>query len=207
MKHQIIPTIISKNQKELDYLIKKYEKYFNCFQIDIMDGKFVENKSNWFNLKLLKRKKYEAHLMINNPEEWIKENYNQFDVLIVNFEKVKKPLELIKFVKSKNKKFGFALNPETPIMLVLPYLKYLDHILILTVHPGMYGARFLIKTLNKIESLRMNYKGNIEVDGHINPKTIKLCKNNGANLFAIGSFLKKSKDMKKSIKEINNALR
>ena len=53
----------------------------------------------------------------------------------------------------------------------------------------------------------MNYKGNIEVDGHINPKTIKLCKNNGANLFAIGSFLKKSKDMKKSIKEINNALR
>src|SRR3989344_7269937 len=207
MKHQIIPTIISKNQKELDYLIKKYEKYFNCFQIDIMDGKFVENKSNWFNLKLLKRKKYEAHLMINNPDNWIKKNYKKFDVLIPNFEKINKPFELIKFLKNKNKKIRFAINPETKIEKLKPYLNYLDRVLILTVHPGKYGADFLPKTIDKIKKLRKIYKKNIEVDGHINIKTIKLCKNSGANIFAIGSYIHNSKNIKESLKELKLILR
>ena len=207
MKYQIIPALIANNQKELDLLLNKYKKNFNYFQVDVMDGKFVKNKSNWFGFKLPKGHKYEAHLMVNNPDEWIKQNYKQFDVIIANFEKLKNPIKLIKFVKSKKKKIGFALNPETSLMSIQPYLKYLDRVLILTVHPGKYGAEFLPKTLEKINMLRIIYKKDIEVDGHADPMTIKLCKNMGANLFAVGSYLKNSKDLGKAMIELRKALK
>ena len=202
MKTQIRPTIISKNQKEFDEIIKKYSKYFKHYQVDIMDGKFVKNTSNNYKLKLDKKYTYEAHLMVNNPEEWTKKHYKDYKIIIANYEKVKNPEKLIKFVKSKHKKIGFALNPETSIMHIMPYLKQLDRVLILTVHPGQYGAEFLEETLEKIKMLRMDYKKDIEVDGHINPETLKLCKKAGANLFAIGSYLKDSKDIKENLRKI-----
>lgn len=206
MKYQIIPTIISRNQKEFDSLFDKYRKYFKIIQIDIMDGKFVKNKSNWFNLKLNKKCKYEAHLMIDNPEEYIYKNYKKFDVLIANIERIKNPLKLINFAKFKKKKIGFALNPETSLMHITPYLKYLDRVLILTVNPGKYGAKLVPKTLEKINMLRMMYTNDIEVDGHIDLETLKKCKKEGANLFAVGSYFKYSKNIKNSIKELNKII-
>lgn len=206
MKYQVIPTLIAKNQKELDALLDKYKKYSKYFQVDVMDGKFVRNKSNWFNFKLPKSFKYEAHLMVDKPEDWIKKNHKQFDVLIANFEKIKDPLGLIEFTKKKKKKIGFALNPETSVMHVMPYTKLLDRILILTVHPGKYGAEFLPETLEKIKMLRMEYNKDIEVDGHINPEILRLCKEAGANFFAVGHYLKESKDIDKAMKELNSKL-
>lgn len=206
MNYKIIPTLIAKNQKELDSLIRKYKNYFNYFQVDIMDGKFVKNKSNWFNFRLDKNFKYEAHLMANDPETWIKKNYNKFEVLIANFERLKEPFNVIKFLKNKNKKIGFAINPETTIEKIEPYLHYLDVVLILTVHPGKYGAEFLPKTLIKIKSLRKVYNKDIEVDGSINPETIRLCKKSGANLFAVGSYIKNSESIRRAIKELSKIL-
>ncbi len=206
MKYKIIPTIIANNQKEIDDLLLKYKPYFKHFQIDVMDGKFVKNKSNWFDFKLPKGNLYEAHLMVDKPEDWIKKNYNKFDTLIANFEKVKNPNELIKFVKSKKKEIGFALNPETSLMHLMPYLKLIDVVLILTVHPGQYGAKFLPEILEKIEMLRMDYKGNIEVDGHQDFINIQKCKKAGANLFAVGSYLKNTNNLKKSAQELKKLL-
>ena len=199
LRNKVIPTIIANNQLELNSIIKAYKKHFKHFQIDVMDGNFVYNKSNWFNFKLPKDNTYEAHLMVYEPENWISKNYKKFDILIPNFERVKNPKKLIKFVKSKGKKIGFALNPETSIMYIEPYLKDLYCVLILTVKPGKYGANFLPDTLEKINMLRMDYCGNIEVDGHQDKETIKLCKKAGANIFAVGSFLKNSKDLDKDV--------
>ena len=207
MKYQIIPTIISKNQEEINNIINKYKDNFKHFQLDIMDGKFVKNKSNWFNFKLNKKYTYEAHLMINNPYEWIYKNYKQFNILIPNFEKVKYPEKLIKFVKSKKRKIGFALNPETSIMNIIPFLNDLDRVLLLSVHPGKNGSEFLPEVIEKISTLRMKYKKDIELDGHMDPKDIKLCKIAGANLFAVGSYLKNSNNIKKSKKELYKSLK
>lgn len=201
---KIIPTIIAKNQEEFNELFLRYKNLFKTIQIDIMDGKFVKNKSNLFNIKLPKTHKFEAHLMINNPEDYIYKNYKKFDIIIANFEKVKNPKKLIEFIKNKKKKIGFALNPETSIMHLNPYLKNLDKILILTVHPGEYGAEFVKESLEKISMLRIIYKKDIEVDGHINEKTIKLCKKSGATSFAVGSYFKNSKNLKKDLNKLNN---
>ena len=78
MKNKIIPTIIAESQKDIDDLLNKYSKDFKHFQLDIMDSKFVKNKSNWFDFKLNKKFSYEAHLMLDNPEKWIYENYKEF---------------------------------------------------------------------------------------------------------------------------------
>jgi len=207
MKYRIALTIIAKNEKEFSEIYSKIKNYTPLIQIDVMDGKFVKNKSNWFDFKLPKGKEYEAHLMINNPNLWIKNNYNKFDVLIANFEKVKKPFELIKFIKSKNKQIGFAINPETKINQLIPYLKYLNRVLILTIHPGKYGAKFLPEMVNKIKELRDIYEGDIEVDGHMNPETIKLCKKAGANIFAIGSYVEKSNNVSEAISKLKQSLR
>ena len=87
-------------------------------------------------------------------------------------------------------------------MHIMPYLKRLDRVLILTVHPGQYGAEFLKETLEKVKMLRIDYKKDIETDGHEDPVHLRLSKKAGANLFAVGSYLKESKDIKSSIKKL-----
>ncbi len=203
----IIPSIIAKNQKELNDLLKRYNSYFNYFQLDIMDGKFVKNKSFDFDFKLPKNKSFEAHLMVNAPEVWAEKNYKKVQTIILNFEKVKEPLKIIRFLKSKKKKVGFALNLETSLMYIMPYLKQVDKVLLLSVHPGQYGAKFLPQVIEKIEMLRMDFKGEIEVDGHMNPETIKKCKKAGASSFVVGSFLKESENLEEAIKDLKISLK
>jgi len=173
-----------------------------------MDGKFVKNKSLMFNFKLPKRGlNYEAHLMVKNPRNWIKNNHKKVDTIIFHIETCKNEngvKELIKLVKLKRKKFGIAINPRTKVEKIKAFLVSINMVLVMTVNPGKYGAKFLPYTLKKIKELRkLKPRLNIEVDGGINDKTISLAKKSGANSFVVGSYLQKSKDVKKAIEKLN----
>ena len=98
MEKKIIPALIAKNQRELDEKFEKVEKHSETFQLDIMDGKFVKNKSLMFLWTLPKGKKYEAHLMIQNPESWILKNWKNIDMIIFHLESTKNPEVLIKII-------------------------------------------------------------------------------------------------------------
>jgi len=75
MKPIIVPSIIAKNQKELDKRYERIKDYSNKFQLDVMDSKFVKNSSINFNFSMPnKKKKFEAHLMIKNPKKWVEKN-------------------------------------------------------------------------------------------------------------------------------------
>ena len=205
MKSVIIPSIIAKNQKELDKRIGKLRRYSNVFQVDVMDGKFVKNKSFDFDFKLPKKKNYEAHLMVMNPLLWIEENSNKVNMIIFHIESIhtKDIRQLIKKIRSKKRKVGIALNPKTPLSKVRPYVRFIDMVLFMTVYPGKYGAKFLPFTLNKVRELRkVNKKIQIEVDGGINDSTYLEAKNSGANRFVMGTYLQKSRDIKKSLNKI-----
>lgn len=204
-KMKIIPALIAKNQKELESRYKKVSKHFDTFQLDIMDGAFVKNKSLIFNFKLSKSKKYEAHLMVKDPLYWIKKNYSKVDIIILHLETMmKKDIpKIIEYVKKKKKKIGIALNPKTEVKRVFPYLKDLDLVLIMTVVPGKYGSKFLPLCLKKVKEIRkINKNIEIEVDGGINPKTIKLAKKSGANRYVVGSYLQKSEDIISAINQL-----
>ena len=173
------------------------------YQLDSMERKIVNNKSMMFDFKIPKGKKYEAHLIVLNPKLWISKNYEKVDTIIFHLESTKNPEELIELIKSKKRKVGIAINPKTSIKKLEPFLDKVSMILILTVYPGKYGAKFLPKMLNKVKELRkLKPKLNIEVDGGINDKTIHKAFKSGANSFIIGSYLQKSKNPKESLKKL-----
>lgn len=203
---EIIPTILVKSFKEVKERIGKVENYVDWVQLDIMDGRFVDN-ATWNSPKDLKdfktRVKLEAHLMIERPEEKIDNWLETVDRVIIHYEACNNPKDLIEKVHSKEKQIGLAINPETSIDVVKPFLNDLDLVLIMTVNPGKGGQEFKDEVLSKIETLRRLWpNGNIEVDGGINNENIKKVVEAGANLICVGTYIFKSKDIKQAIESL-----
>ena len=210
MKSKIIPSIIAKNQRELDIRFDKIKGISKKIHLDIMDGKFVKNKSLFFDFKVSKKTKCETHLMIKNPKEWVEKNYKKVDIIIFHFESLKKNevSNLIKFIKSKKRKVGISIKPKTKVSVIKNYLKDLDMVLVMTVNPGSYGAKFLPSTLKKTNEIRkLNSKIKIQVDGGINDKTILIAKNFRIDGFISGSYLQKAKDIKKAASLLNKLIK
>lgn len=205
---RIIPAIIAKSQQELDEKLEKVKHHASLFQLDIMDNKFVPNTSMDFDFSLPQDMEFEAHLMINNPEEWIQQNLDKVSTAIVHIESCEDPESIISIVKEKGKKIGFALNPETQIKKIRPLIKKIDQVLILTVHPGFYGGKFVPEALEKVKELRNQYPDlDIEVDGGINPETIRLADKAGANLFVAGSFIMESENAEEAISALKKEVK
>lgn len=207
-KDKIIPAIIAKTQKELDERITKVMDFVDLIQLDFMDGRFVPNKSIDFDFKLPKTKcHFEAHLMINDPEVWIEKNYMKVDTILVHFESCKNHKKVIDLVKSKKKRMGFVLNPETSAKKIENYLNELDQVLIMTVNPGFYGSPFLPEMLDKISELRkMKSDLDIEVDGGITPETIYNVHRAGANMFVSGSYIVNAANVQMAIDKLKDKL-
>jgi len=205
----IIPAIIAKTQKELNEHLGKVKDFSELIQLDIIDGTFVPNSSLDFDFDVSGSNiGFEAHLMINNPMEWIEENWWKVNTILVHFESCENPEDTIRFVRNKGKKIGFAITPGTKVHNVKAFLDDIDQLLIMTVNPGFYGSKFLPETINKISEARQMKPGlDIEVDGGVTPDTIKLVHEAGANMFVSGSYIIKSDSVKDSIATLRNLLR
>jgi len=209
MKTYIIPGIIAKSQEELDKLLNKIEGDVKYVQLDIMDGKFVENESLNFLFELPETKPflYEAHLMVDDPLDWIQKHGDEMDLIIAHIETIEEPEEFIDLIKNLGKKVGFALDPETPIEKVLEYVEKIDQVTIMTVVPGKYGAEFIHEMMDKVALLREQAPNlDIEVDGGMNNETIKEAKEAGANKFISGSFIMNALDFSKALDKLKKAL-
>ena len=212
---EIIPTILVKKFEKIKERIKTVEPYVNWIHLDIMDGIFASN-STWNSPKDLKKigtkMKLEAHLMVQKPENVINDWLKVLDRIIIHYESKidNKDLviqKLIKKVHKKNKQIGLAISPDTPVNTVMPFLKKLDLVLIMTVNPGRGGQKFQEKTLEKIKTLRKNWpNGNIAVDGGINPKSAKIAIQAGANIIYSGSYIFNSSDPGLAIKNLKSVV-
>lgn len=202
----IIPAIIAKNQNELDERLSKVLEFADLIQLDIMDNKFVPNSSLFFDFTLPKTSsRFEAHLMIDDPAEWIEDNWRKVDTILIHYESCKNLDSIVKKVKQHRKQIGFVVNPETPIKVLGSYLDVIDQVLIMTVNPGFYGSPFLSEVLEKISALReMKPNLNIEVDGGITPATIGFVDKAGANMFVSGSYIVKSQNVMEAIDNLRN---
>ena len=204
MNKKIVPAIIAKNQNELNERLLKVKKYVDLVQLDVMDNKFVPNTSLFFDFSLPKTKcQFEAHLMVQDPEDWIEKYGYKVDTVLVHYESCNNPKKMIEQVKTDGKKIGFVLNPETPISKLTGFLNDIDQVLIMTVNPGFYGSPFLPEMLQKISDLRiLKPKLDIEVDGGITDKTIGLVDKAGANMFVSGSYIVKSDNAEEAINSL-----
>ncbi len=204
MNKKIVPAIIAKNQNELNERLLKVKKYVDLVQLDVMDNKFVPNTSLFFDFFLPKTKcQFEAHLMVQDPEDWIEKYGYKVDTVLVHYESCNNPKKMIEQVKTDGKKIGFVLNPETPISKLTGFLNDIDQVLIMTVNPGFYGSPFLSEMLQKISDLRiLKPRLDIEVDGGITNKTISFVDKAGANMFVSGSYIVKSDNVEETINSL-----
>ncbi|NQV91903.1 hypothetical protein HQ489_05510 [Candidatus Woesearchaeota archaeon] len=201
---RIYPSLMVKNQKELNILFKKLDGVSKEFHIDIADGLFVPSKVFQFDFKLKSKYKYNVHLMIKNPKKWVQKYGKRFNLIYVHAEVIDDSFAM--WMKEQKKKVCIAVKPETKISEI--NLKYVNHVLVLTVHPGFYGAKYLKAPLKKIAQIKQkNSKIKVLVDGGMNPSTIKDAKKAGADAVVSGSFISKSENPKKAIRELREGLK
>ena len=209
MKSLIVPSVIAKSQEELDEIVGKVKNHFSVMQLDFMDGEFVKNKTFDFDFDLPKGIEYEAHLMVNDPASWIDINGSKVDWIAFHIEAVSKEnlKDLLDKIKGLGKNVGIVINPETPVDEILKFINDVDMVIVMTVHPGKYGAEFLPETMDKVRRLREeSTELIIEVDGGMNPENIKLAREAGANRFISGSYLLNSEDIEETSKKLNELI-
>ena len=188
-------------------LIKLNATDVDFIHIDVMDGKFVKNKTMPFsemkNIYKYTNKRLEVHLMVDDPSKYIP-LYAELNTECIMFhiessEDIIKNLELI---KSFSIKCGLAINPDTKINELIPYLPYLDMILVMSVYPGEGGQEFILESENRIKELKElihSYNLNIliDVDGGINDSVLDKVKD--ADILTAGSYIINSRDYQEKI--------
>ena len=193
---KIAPSILSANFGNLQTEIENLDKSgADLIHLDIMDGNFVPNLT--FGPGVVKALRphtklpFDAHLMVNNPDEMIPWFIAAgADIITVHAETCPHLDKTLQSIHGFGKKAGVSLNPSTSEKVLDYVMDKLDLILIMTVNPGFGGQKFLTTQLEKIKKVkRMIGNRNIllEVDGGINADTAQLCKQAGADVLVAGS--------------------
>jgi ribulose-phosphate 3-epimerase len=194
----LAPSILAGNYACLNDSLKCIES--SCAQwlhLDIMDGHFVPNIS--FGPDVVKALRahsklfFDVHLMLDKPQGFIKPFIEAGAQSITVHIEPDYPIEdTIQHIKKAGLKVGLALNPDTPLEGLYPFLERIDLVLVMTVQAGFGGQAFREDMLSKIEILQekrlkdnLNYR--IQVDGGINEATGLLCKQAGADTFVAGT--------------------
>ena len=157
------------------------ESVADYIHLDIMDGKFVPVKNYDFTtinyLFAGIKKDLDVHLMVENPLDEVKK-YVLLNPKYITFhiEAIANVNEIINYIHSKGIKAGLAINPDTDIDLIKPYLNDIDLVLVMSVNPGYGGQDFIESSIDKIDELnelKKDYNFIVSVDGGINDRTIK----------------------------------
>lgn len=178
--------------------------------VDVMDGKFVSNKTMPFSemrhIHKYTSKRLEVHLMVKEPSKYIP-LYAELNTeyIIFHIETEEDIIKNLEMIKSYSIKTGLAINPETPIKELIPYLPYLDEVLVMSVVPGAGGQSFIMESVERIKELRAlidSYKFPImiNVDGGINNKTKDYC--GEADILAAGSYVVLAADFQEKISSL-----
>lgn len=174
--------------------------------LDVMDGKFVEEitpKREYLQNSL---KPIQVHLMVSNPFNYInKYAIKNAESIIFHVELDEDIDSLLSYIRNVGYKCGLAINPETDVSKLWPYIEKLDYVLVLTVKPGRGGQKMLDEPLSKIQTLiklrtekELSFK--IIVDGGVNDETVSKVKM--ADIIVSGSYICSSDDYQEQIDKL-----
>ncbi len=196
----IAPSILAADFSCLGDQVRETERAgAQRIHIDVMDGHFVPNLSMGpevvKGLRKVTRLPLEVHLMVRDPGRFFAAFLEEgADTLIVHEEVLPNPRPLLREIQERGKKVGMAINPETPVDRLEPFLGEIIQALCMTVHPGFGGQAFIPESLDRIRRLRQMIDGkklmcDLEVDGGIDFQTALPSVQAGANVLVIGTAI------------------
>jgi ribulose-phosphate 3-epimerase len=195
--------ILMLNQSEADWI-----------HFDVMDGVFVPNISFGLpviqHVKKIATKPLDVHLMIINPDPFIKPfGDSGADILTVHYEVCQNLHRTIDVIKQEGMKAGVCLNPHTPVGVLEDIINEVDLVLLMSVNPGFGGQKFIKNTIQKVIRLKRliaEKQANvlIEIDGGVNFETGKQLFDAGADVLVAGSFVFGAKNPAETIHQLRN---
>lgn len=210
---------VSDNMKVSVSILKEINNYKNAIKkvdnsvcdylhLDIMDSTFTTDSSftvdDFKDIKSLTDKKIDVHLMSTNLDKLIDDFESINPSFITIHVEVPNIIRYINKIKNKKIKVGLAINPDTDIEKLYPYLELIDLVLVMSVNPGKGGQSFMTSTICKMQELKEiqpNYNFLIEVDGGINDKTINYVRDY-ADIVVSGSYITDSDNYDENIYSI-----
>lgn len=215
MKIEIYPSLISADLLKLGEVLRQLDPHCEGYHVDVMDNNFVPNLTwgaDFVNAFCSATKlPLHVHFMVNDPAPFIEKcNLRSQDIFIFHHEAVhslQEVSEIISLVLKKKAKVGIALNPQTPIDVIIESITSLDHVLVMSVEPGFSGQAFISSTIEKVASLiqlRKQHSGtfSIGMDGGIGKENIKELAGLGVEHFAMASAIFSSQDPIREIEAI-----
>lgn len=210
MKIEILPSLLAADFGRLaDEILRAQSSGAQALHLDVMDAHFVPNLSFGPDVIALAKKVAPSfyrnvHLMMSRPDLYL-ETFAQAGAQTIQLH-LEADCDLhteLKRIRALGLKNAIVINPETPVEKLLPYLDEVDEVLVMTVHPGYGGQKFIEECMPKVRFLRDRKRDlDIMVDGGINFETAKTALEYGANQLVAGSYLFKQSDMKKAVDEI-----
>jgi len=210
----ISPSLLSANFSNISNTIKQIEDAgADRLHLDVMDGYFVPALT--FGPMIIQEIRkctqchLETHLMIQQPHKSINQYINAgSDTIMIHLEASLNPEEELSYIRAHNICAGIAINPETEEKRLLPLLKHVDYILIMSVSPGRGGQAFMPDTLKKMENvvkMREDRDIAIGVDGGVNISTIRQVYETGIDITIVGSGLLDAENIPQRYQDLLNA--
>ena len=210
---KIAPSILAADFSKLAEEVKCVDSLgADYIHIDVMDGHFVPNITLGPGIVKCLRPHtnlpFDVHLMIENPDQYIKEFKDAgADIITVHVEAWRHLHRTLQLIKQYDMQCGVVLNPHTPLEIIKHVLHDVDWILIISVNPGFGGQAFIPDALSKVATLNQwrqeqNLSYIIEVDGGVNEETARLCETAGADVVVAGSAVFNAADRALAIQKI-----